>query len=216
MILFKKEKEVIDLISKHMNTVEACLENTNTALQAYLDNNIADAKTLARETDNIETKADMIRHEIRDKLYYGAYMPLLKEDIYKLVESIDKVCNSGEKCCDFFLNQRPEIPEELKADFAEIVKVGLGIGKPLKQSLMCYLEGVCPIEASRQYSKEVGLMESKIDDLEWALAKKVFISDLDFAHKIHLRQCLDRIVEISDRAENAADQLELVTLKSMI
>jgi len=81
---------------------------------------------------------------------------------------------------------------------------------------MCYLEGVCPIEASRQYSKEVGLMESKIDDLEWALAKKVFISDLDFAHKIHLRQCLDRIVEISDRAENAADQLELVTLKSMI
>jgi uncharacterized protein Yka (UPF0111/DUF47 family) len=31
---------------------------------------------------------------------------------------------------------------------------------------------------------------------------------------MHLRLCLDTIVEVSDRAEDAADQLELVTLKS--
>ena len=66
------------------------------------------------DTVKIETQADLIRHEIRNKLYYGAYMPLLREDIYKLVECIDMVANSAEKCCDFFLNQRPVIPDFFK------------------------------------------------------------------------------------------------------
>jgi uncharacterized protein Yka (UPF0111/DUF47 family) len=39
---------------------------------------------------------------------------------------------------------------------------------------------------------------------------------MDFAHKLHLKLCLDSIVEASDRAEDAGDQLELATLKSMV
>lgn len=216
MIFFKKEKEVIELIEKHAEKVEECLAITADTLQAYLGNDISKAKKLARQTDNLETQADMIRHEIRDKLYYGAYMPLLREDIYKLVESLDKVANFAEECCDFFLNQRPEIPDDFKSDFLVIIKASLGVGEPLKHSVMCYLEGICPIEVSRQHAKDIGLIESKVDCLEWDLSKKIFSSDLDYSHKIHLRLCLDRIVEVSDRAEDSADQLELVTLKAMI
>jgi uncharacterized protein Yka (UPF0111/DUF47 family) len=39
---------------------------------------------------------------------------------------------------------------------------------------------------------------------------------MDFARKLHLKLCLDSIVEVSDRAEDAGDQLELATLKSMV
>ena len=216
MIIFKKEKEVIELIEKHADKVEECLAIATDTLQAYLKNDISKAKKLARQTDNVETQADMIRHEIRDKLYYGAYMPLLREDIYKLVESLDKVANFTEECCDFFLNQRPKIPDEFKSDFSVIIKASLGVGEPLKHSVMCYLKGICPMEVSRQHAKDIGLIESKVDGLEWDLTKKIFSSDLDYSHKIHLRLCLDRIVEVSDRAEDSADQLELVTLKSMI
>jgi len=74
------------------------------------------AKKLARQTDNLESQADLIRHQVRDRLYGGAYMPLLREDVYKLVECLDTVANAAEKCCDAFLNQRPVIPLELKKD----------------------------------------------------------------------------------------------------
>jgi uncharacterized protein Yka (UPF0111/DUF47 family) len=37
-----------------------------------------------------------------------------------------------------------------------------------------------------------------------------------FSHKIHLRLCLDTIVEVSDRAEDMADQLALPILKMII
>ena len=216
MIIFKKEKEVIDLIEKHADKMEECLSTAIKTIQAYLKENIDEAKKLGRETDKIEKQADLIRHEIRNKLYYGAYMPLLREDIYKLVECIDMVANSAEKCCDFFLNQRPVIPDFLKPKYLEVVQESLGVSAPLKHALLCYLKGLCPIEVSRQHSRDIGLLESKVDQIEWDITKKIFSSDLDYSHKIHLRLCLDTIVEVSDLGEDAADRLELVTLKSMI
>jgi predicted phosphate transport protein (TIGR00153 family) len=166
--------------------------------------------------DHLETEADVIRLQIRDKLYYGAYMPLLREDIYKLVESLDTVANAAEKCCDIFLNQRPLIPDDCKSDFSNIVQESMGAAEPLKHAVLCYLKGMCPIEVSRQHSRDIGLIESKVDSMEWDLTKKIFSSEMAHSHKLHLRTCLDIIVEVSDRAEDSADQLDLVILKSMV
>ena len=214
---FKKEKEVIELVMKHVDAVEECLKTGVKTLEVYLSGNIKEAKILSRNVRNIESQADLIRHEIRNKLYSGAYLPRVREDIYKLVESIDKVANAGEACCDFFSNQRPSIPDELKPQFVAISKESLGIITPLKLAVICFLKGECKMEVVREHSKEVGLQESVVDKNEWDLTKAIFTSpSLDFSHKIHLKQCLNTIAEVSDRAEDAADQLELVSLKTMV
>ena len=214
-MLFKKEKKVIELIINHIDKVEECLLTVVRTLQTYLDGDKRDAKTLCQEVDALETQADFIYHDIRNKLYSGAYLPLLKEEIYKLVESIDKVANAGEACCDFFLNQRPEIPDSLNSQFLAVIRESMGIVAPLKEAVLCFLNGECSIEVVRRHAKAVGLKESDVDKIEWDLTKAIFTSSLDYSHKIHLKLCLDTIVEVSDRAEDAAEQLELVTLKSM-
>jgi len=217
MFLFKKEKEVIELILKHLDVVEECLMDGIKTVEFYLDGNISEAKVWSRKSRSTESEADIIRYGIRDKLYSGAYLPLLREDIYKLIESIDKVANAGEACSDFFLNQRPLIPDEMKSQFLAIARDSLGIIEPLKLAVLCYFKGECKIEVVREHTKDVGMQESHVDKLEWDLTKEIFIStSLDFAHKHHLRNCLDAIVEVSDRAEDACDQLELATLKSMV
>jgi predicted phosphate transport protein (TIGR00153 family) len=214
-MIFKKEKEVIELIIKYLDEVEACVLTALKGVQVYLQNNIKEAKALARETSDLETKADSIRYDIRDRLYSGAYLPLLREDIYHMVESIDKVANAGEACCNFFLNQRPEIPDSLHSQFLTVAKESLGIVGPLKEAVLCFLRGECTAETVRQYAKDVGMKEAEVDKMEWDLTETIFTSSLDYSHRMHLRLCLDTIVEVSDRAEDAADQLELVTLKSM-
>lgn len=217
MWLFKKEKEVIELILKHLDMVEQCLKSGIRTIELYLEGNISEAKVFARKTRSLESEADIIRYGIRDKLYSGAYLPLLREDIYKLIESIDKVANAGEACSDFFLNQRPTIPDEMKAHFLAVAQESLGIIDPMKLSVLCYFQGECKIEVVREHTKDVGMQESHVDKLEWDLTKEIFTSpSLDFAHKHHLKNCLDAIVEVSDRAEDACDQLELATLKSMV
>jgi predicted phosphate transport protein (TIGR00153 family) len=217
MLLFKKEKEVVKLILKHLDMIEECLKNGIQTVEYYIENNISEAKVSARKSRRIESEADIIRYGIRDKLYSGAYLPLLREDIYKLIESVDKVGNAGEACSDFFLNQRPLIPDEMKPHFLAVARESLGIIDPLKLAVLCYFKGECKIEVVREHTKEVGMQESRVDKLEWDLTKEIFIStSLDFAHKHHLKNCLDAIVEVSDRAEDASDQLELATLKSMV
>ena len=216
MILFKKEKEVVELIIRHLDKVEECLSMASKTLMFYLNGEIKKAKGLARQVDSIETEADEIRHIIRDKLYSGAYLPVLREDIHNLIEGVDRVANAGEACCDFFLDQRPKIPEELKSFFVIAVQESMGIITPLKQAVLCFLKGECSIDVVRHDSKQVGLKESDVDKIEWDLTKQIFISSsLDYAHKIHLKLCLDTIVEVSDRAEDAVNQLELTTLKSV-
>ena len=216
MILFKKEKEVIELILKHLEVIENVIRSGLKTIEFYLDANISEAKAWARKTRSTESEADLIRYEIRDKLYSGAYLPLLREDIYKLVESIDKVGNAAEACSDFFLNQRPLIPDEMKPHFLAVSKESLGVIDSLKLAILCYFKGDCKIETVRDHTREVGIQESRVDKLEWDLTKEIFTSKIDFAHKTHLKHCLDTIVEVSDRAEDAGDQLELATLKSMV
>ena len=216
MALFKKEKEVVELILKHLDLIVETMDSGLKTIEFYLDDNISDAKVWARKTRSDESEADLIRHEIRDKLYLGAYLPLLREDVYKLVESIDKVGNAAEACADFFLNQRPLIPEEMKSPFLAISTESLGIAGSLKLAVMCYLKGDCKIETVRDHTREIGLQESRVDKFEWDLTKEIFNCQLDFAHQLHLKLCLDSIVEVSDRAEDAGDQLELATLKAMV
>ena len=101
--LFKKEKEVSDLLSQFLDEVEKCLNKTDKTINAYINGTLKEAKHLARDVREIETETDVLKYTIRDKLYSGAYLPLIREDIYKLVESLDKVANAAEACSDFFL-----------------------------------------------------------------------------------------------------------------
>jgi predicted phosphate transport protein (TIGR00153 family) len=217
MVVSKKEKQVVDLILKHLDMVEKCILNAIKTIENYLEDNISEAKVRARKTRSVESEADLIRYSIRDKLYSGAYLPLLREDIYKLIESVDKVGNAGEACSDFFLSQRPTIPKEMKPQFLAVAHDSLGVIKPLKLAVLCYFKGDCKIEIVREHTKDIGMQESRVDKLEWDLTKEIFTSKkLDFAHQLHLKLCLDAIAEVSDRAEDAGDQLELATLKSMV
>jgi uncharacterized protein Yka (UPF0111/DUF47 family) len=62
-------------------------------------------------------------------------------------------------------------------------------------------------------ARQVGIMESDVDKEEWDITRNIFETNLDYGHKIHLKQCLESIVTISDRAEDMSDQLQLIIIK---
>ena len=52
--------------------------------------------------------------------------------------------------------------------------------------------------------------EGKIDRIERELVRQVFRSDVKLAQKLHLLGYVNRLVEISNRAEDLSDQISLV------
>ena len=212
-MLYKKEKQVNELILKHLKTVDKCLKISLKAVEEYLSANIGEAKRLAIKVDEIETATDYIRHKIVSRMYSGAFLPLLREDILHLVEHLDKIADGAEACCDFFLDQRPDIPEEMKLDFAKIMKNSISAFTPLKEAIGPFFMDKIDVQAIREKTKQSGIIESAVDKEEWDITRDIFKTELDYGHKIHLKLCLNSIVEISDRAEDAADALEVMIIK---
>ena len=51
------------------------------------------------------------------------------------MSGVDRVANGAEDCADFFLGQRPEVPQDLQPAFLEAVRASCEIGKPLTKAL---------------------------------------------------------------------------------
>ena len=146
-------------------------------------------------------------------MYSGAYLPLLREDILHLIEHLDKIADAAEACCDFFLAQRPDIPEEMKLDFAKIMKNSISSFTPLREAIGPFFMDKIDIQDIREKTTQAGIIESAVDKEEWDITRNIFKTELDYGHKLHLKLCLDSIVEVSDRAEDGADALEIMIIK---
>jgi len=217
MLVFKKEKKVIKLAERYIASMVECVASARDAIQCYLGEMDGEPEELHLRVRHLESSADAIRLEIRNTLYSGAYVPLIREDIHKVIALLDRVANAAEAACDFVIYQKPDIPSMLHPAFKEILKVSFGITKPLKKGALGYFEPKGKMDAIREHAQEVGRQESKVDELESNLTKAIFDStQLDLSRKLHLQECLNRITAVSDRAENAADQLELAALKSVV
>ena len=84
---------------------------------------------------------------------------------------------------------------------------------PLKKAVSTFFSDKVDIQDIREKAKQVGIIESEVDKEEWAIARDIFNTELDYGHKIHLTRCLESIVKVSDRAEDAADALEIMIIK---
>ncbi|MBW1717548.1 MAG: DUF47 domain-containing protein [Deltaproteobacteria bacterium] len=211
-MLYKKEKAVNELILKHLGSVDDCLKLAFNTVKEYLSGNIEEAKLLALKVDSSETKTDEVLREIMSKLYSGAYLPSLRSDILHLAQDLDSLANAAEACCDFFLDQRPDIPEEMRHKFLGIMEKSVSSCTPLMEAVGLFFEDD-DIKTIREKAREVGIRESAVDKEEWDITRDIFKTNLDYGHRIHLRLCVESIVEISDRAEDASDQLQLIIIK---
>ena len=217
MKIFKKEKEVSSLALEYLDTAAECVAAGEAAVLAYLEDDIEAASTAQKRCGDLETAADEARREIGDLLFSGAYLPLIRGDIFSIIESLDKVPNAAESCAAFFLGEKPSIPEGFKAAFVEVVRESFGVIEALRAATKAMFKPKGGIGKIREHAHEVSIRESRVDDLEWNLTVAIFdSSDFDLSEKRHLKTALGRIAHLSDVAENVADRLELTAMKSVL
>lgn len=216
MLIFKKEKAVIELILQHIDKTYECVRATTDSLRAYVAGNLSDSQASIIQVNHLESEADTLLREIREMLYSGAYLPQIRGDIYGLMSRIDKVSNKAENSFDFFFYQMPAIPGEFEAEIVAILDLTLDCFLSFEKALKAYFGPKDKLKKVRKHSKMVSELESRIDDIERDTTAKIFKSSLDTGEKIHLHGSLRSIARISDAIEDAADRLEWVSVKSVI
>ena len=216
MKIFKKEKAVTALAERYLDVVEQCVESAESMVRDYLGGDTADTQARADEVSRLETEADGLRRDMRDQLFSGAYLPLMRADIFGLFEAIDGIPNASEACCRFFHSERPDIPEEFRERYLLLATLSFGAFQPLRKSVHRFFKPKKNKMGSiRAGTEEISVEEKRVDEAEIELTSAIFASDLDLARKMHLRRALGRIVEISDRAEDTAERLLLIAMKAI-
>jgi predicted phosphate transport protein (TIGR00153 family) len=216
MRIFKKEKRVVELALEHTAITAECMAIMVQAIGAYAAGDDAGLEEAAQTVCRKETQADDLLREIRGLLYSGAYLPTIRGDLYRLLSTIDHVTNRIESCLRFVNLQRPARVSQFSRQFEPILGLTSDCYGQLQNALAAFFKPKGEIDDLRASAKRVGEIESEIDEQQGTLITAIFASELELAEKLHLADMLVRIGHISDQVENAADELELLSLKSII
>jgi predicted phosphate transport protein (TIGR00153 family) len=216
MLIFKKEKEVRKLVLSHLDEVTECLLQTQTTLAEFSGAELQAATEGARKIVAIESTADRMEREIREVLLDGAFLPHVRSDVYRLVEAVDAVAGQAEDIATFLVDQSPRVPEQFRPDLLSLYGVSLDCFMELRKALKDYFKPKGKIESLHEHVNAVCQLETNVDNMESALARRIFSSDMELGEKIHLQQLVERIGAIADLSEDASDELEFAAMKLVV
>ncbi len=205
----KKESEVEKLFIEHFDVVGETLAELRLSIFDYLDEKI-EFKKHSFNVDQLEHKADILKHSVELKLYEGAFLPIYREDYLRLIECMDKVANRCEDVADFMTLTRLKFPDWMKPEIRNLVELTITTFSSLREGFEIFLK-----DMSRVFgiSEKVGNNEQEVDKLEWYATRKIFKSDLELAHKLLLKEFVVLIGKLSNRMEDVADQFEIMAVK---
>jgi hypothetical protein len=210
-MLSRKEGKVDKFIQKHIEEVGLGLQTCRETLFAYLAGDWEKFKQMAEATDSKESDADAVRREAEDALYSGSYISVYREDFSILLDLIDNIADDAEAIADFLLIETPKVPSQWGEMLKQIMEKTLESFSAFRR---CFLLLYEDMEKAYSTTKEVRNLEKEIDLLQDDLLRQIFQSDLSLVEKIHLRELVLKLGQISDSAENASDKVRGLALKT--
>lgn len=208
----KKANSVNDLLDKYVAEMRTCISASQDFFDKYLGGALGDdLKELERAVRHSESRCDDIRVEIQALLTTGTFMPDFRSDIFNVIDTLDRVPNKIEDIVVFITIARVSLPEKYQAIFKEMIDVTEECVINLAEAVELILKD---LSKATEKAEIVGNDESRVDKLEHTFYDMVFTDDsLDTGQKLLLKRFGEGISSISDRAEDAADRIDLIALK---
>lgn len=206
-MFWKKQKEIETLVLKHLEKVEESLTHFQESLAAYLSGDMEEAEELALATHTAEGRADDVRREVEAALLGGALLAPSRRDILEVIEQVDKLANAGEETLDYLILQRISIPDPLKPLIREIADKTKEIAAEVNSAVHLLFDDM---NDALEHTKQIEIKESEVDRMERDAIKMVFKMEIDLAVKLQLYGLIEVLVEISDRAEDLSDRIDMM------
>ncbi len=166
-----------------------------------------DIEKRVQKLKDLEHRGDEMTHNILTKLNQTFITPLDREDIYRLASSLDDVLDyvyaAGVRLTMYKITSAPEAAEKL----ADIV---------VRQSeqLLYAVSGLEKQDKVLEYCVEINRLENEADSVARTAIGVLFDKETDPISLIKLKELYEVLETATDKAEDAANVLEGVVLKS--
>ena len=203
--LMPKEGRFFDYFNDHASLVVEGAHELN-AFLSDMSNREAHAQNVAF----IEKKADKITHETIHLLHQTFVTPLDREDIHKLISSMDDILDLMEDVAEcVMLYDVREVTDaarklaEICVSCAEKVKQAVGMLSNLDNSA-----------AILKICSEIDALESEADRVMRSAMSKLFRDEPDTRQLIKLKAIYELLESVTDRAEDTANVIEGIVLEN--
>jgi len=217
MFTAKKEARVLQLIRDHVYHVDQCLQSCKKLFDRYVENDAAACESLWQEVQHWEHQADLLRRDVYEGLGKGAFLPLVRADLHHLVDTLDEVAGVAEDLTDKLVCERPVLPANVVPLLQSIFEKTVQQWQVMLRTVELFLQDHKTVNPAVVSGKqEVLSAEHEIDTLEHDLTRMIFSSGLALAEKVHLKQLLSQLAEISNKIEDVADRLSEIMVKLQV
>ena len=212
MFKSKKTDVLIENIDKYFATIDGALLVFKDGVRNYLYSSTEGFNDNLQHMSQLETEASMLRREIENALYTQTALVRSRGDIMRLLEKLGHIVNILSDSLFQFEIENPFIPTEQNNDFIKLTEFST-----------LAVESALP--AAKAYFREPEVIADKITRVYFykketkkyaqAIKRKVFheMINLKLSEKFHLRYFALHIENLSDAAEEAADQLSVMAIK---
>lgn len=219
MSLFRSRKDKVEsLLGEYRDEIVTCMDSMVRTVKSYCQEpDPAKLEEHISEVNRAESRCDDIRREIEVLLYSKALFPESRGDMLGLLESMDRVPNEAESAVNMIKTHHIQIPSEFQMGIVKLTEVS-------RRCVLALLEAEERLYTRYQTAVEsigrVDELESEADVLELTLTEQIFGGhfkiELDALQKILLRDLIQKLAAVSDRAENVADRIRIIVAKRSI
>ncbi len=213
-LFWKREREVRRLLTEYFTVCDETLAAFREAMDVYVE--VGGGEPFASHDERVhrlEGRADDLRVEVEKLLYSRALLPESRGDLLRILESFDHIPNLAETVTFMIATQRIEFPPQFIDQLSRYVRINLDAYRHVRETVDCFLNDPARVDAT---IGAVDAAESAADHAERELITAIFATDLDKGEKLHLRELVGRIGDISDCAEQVAHRLEIAALKRRV
>jgi uncharacterized protein len=203
--LMPKEGRFFDYFNEHAALMVSCALE----LDAFL-RDMGNREAHAQNVNDLEKKADKITHETIALLHQTFVTPLDRDDIHKLISTMDDVLDLMEDVAEcVILYDVREVSDsarklaEICVSCTEKVKVAVGL-----------LSNMDNAQTILKICNEIDVLESEADRVMRSAMSKLFRDEPDVRELIRLKAVYELLETITDRCEDTANVIEGIVLEN--
>ncbi|MBI4362012.1 MAG: DUF47 family protein [Euryarchaeota archaeon] len=219
----KKEQEALHAMKEHSAEVHRAASKLAELAAALPGADPAALEALAGDVKTLESRADALRARVETLLQRGAFLPVLRGNLFSLTRRTDEVANLAEEAADE-LTVRPRLYALLpkKPELKPILRDLLALAGAAAQATLLLQEAVHEfdqdLDVSNQKLVRVGEVEHEARTLEDRVVRGLFAMEekLDPVTLHQLTQVARLLRRVARAAEDASDEAFLITLRRRV
>jgi predicted phosphate transport protein (TIGR00153 family) len=205
-------------IQAHMDVSKESVKELILFLESAISSNWDQAIHSRKIISDLENQADALKAETRGLLTKSLFLAVPREDILDLIKLADDIPNTVKDISGLMIGRKMEIPSQIAPSFLLFAKEAAAISDAAAEAvdhideLFQFSFGGNAAVKMQQLIQKLDSLENKNDQSEITLRAELFLieQDLPPVNVMFLYDIINKIGELSDRAEQVGHRISLI------